>query len=369
MILGLYLNRGTYYALSKGEVPSGIQLLAEEAAKEDITLVALTSAGIDWWHQTIKGRCYSKDAQVWEQGVYPFPNVIYDRATLGKSERESGKLTRQRFRDYFRIPFINNNNSFGKWNTHKSLMAYLEINVHLPETYLYRHPYYLNKLLQAYQFVYLKATAGSMGKNIYRVSLAYDNVLVLSYRKNGRNYNDTMTIDGFHSRVIKGKLQGKRVIIQQGIDLACLGAMPFDIRLLVQKDQKGVWGLVDKSVRLAPEGSVVTNISSGARVERFDEVVPAVFAEKFPLISQGLETLTLAICHRLEDSYGLQGELGIDMALDKGGRLWLIEVNAKPSKISVRKSGDKNVIERAYSNPVKYAKYLYEEGRHEANKL
>lgn len=372
MLLGLFVNPKTYSRLPKGDAPSGIRLLAEEAVREGVNLVALTTFSVDWWEKRINGLLYSKEDGTWKVGVFPFPDVIYDRATLTKKELSVGSLVRTRFKEHFKIPYINNKQAFGKWNTFKILANYPEVKKHLPETCLYYHPLNLEEMLKKYQSVYIKASAGSMGRNIYKAQQAYQGVVTVSYREKGRNCSDSLTYEGIHGRLIKGKLKGKKVIIQQGIDLACLEDKPFDVRLLVQKDHAGTWTIVDKSVRLAEPGSVVTNVSSGASVSKFDDVIPQVFLKGHSKISQELELLTQSICRRLEESYGPQGELGIDMAVDKAGKLWLIEVNAKPSKISVRRSGDSasmyrksganDIIQRAYSNPVKYAKYLCRQG-------
>ncbi|WP_161598017.1 YheC/YheD family endospore coat-associated protein [Dethiobacter alkaliphilus] len=361
------MEKKIYLRLANGQIPPGIQLLAKEAVKEGITLVAFATFNMDWWEKRINGLCYSKEDNIWKPDTFPFPHVIYDRATLDSSERQSAKLIRNRFKEIYKIPYINTRNSFGKWITYETLTAYPEISKYLPETHLYNHPCYLTKLLQKNQFAYIKATDDSMGKNIYKVKKAYENVVAVYYREKGRNRSDTLTMEGLYSRLIQGKLKDKNVIIQQGIELASLNNNPFDIRLLVQKNHLGSWEVVDKSVRLAPPGSIVTNVSSGATVEKFEKIVPQVFPQEYPTISQRIDLLALTVCSKLEENFGRLGELAIDMALDVGGSLWLIEVNSKPSKISVRRSQDKELIQRAYSNPVKYAKFLYGVANNETN--
>lgn len=367
MILGLFLAKKTYLRLSKGKIPPGIHLLAEEAVKECITLVALNTCSVDWWEKSVNGLYYIEKDNAWKPGTFSFPDVVYDRAALNNNQQQRAKLIRNRFKDIYNIPYINNRNSFGKWITYKTLMAYPEIRKYLPETYLYNHSCYLAMLLEKNQFAYIKASDDSMGKNIFKVQQTYPNVVVVYYREKGRNRSDTLTMEGLYGRLIQGKLKKKIVIIQQGINLACLNNNPFDIRLLVQKNHLGSWEIADKSVRLAPPGSIVTNVSSGAMVEKFEKVLPQVFPEKYTTLSQDMDQLALTVCSKLEKNFGNLGELSIDMAVDVDGSLWLIEVNSKPSKISVRRSKDKDLIQRAYSNPVKYAKYLYEVANNETN--
>ncbi|WP_374701241.1 YheC/YheD family protein [Thalassobacillus sp. C254] len=45
-----------------------------------------------------------------------------------------------------------------------------------------------------------------------------------------------------------------------------------------------------------------------------------------------MESLLLTIFKKIEESYGRFGEMGIDIGIDQGGNLWIIECNAKPGK-------------------------------------
>ncbi|MNJ53594.1 Endospore coat-associated protein YheD [compost metagenome] len=51
------------------------------------------------------------------------------------------------------------------------------------------------------------------------------------------------------------------------------------------------------------------------------------------------------------------GELGIDLAVDTSGRIWLIEVNSKPSKNDNTPIGDSK-IRPSVKQVIEYARYL-----------
>lgn len=362
MLLGVLINQKNAQRIIAGKAPSGIVLLAEEAAYAGIATVFFTASEVDWWEKSIDGFSYSIYNQEFVPGTFGFPDIIYNRATFSPQEKSTGKLYRDRFHNQYKIPYINSKHTFGKWETFKSLSAFPEIRKHLPETKLYYHPVNLETLIEKHTSVYIKGSGGSQGKNIFKIEQAYEGLYIVSYRQKGKNCIDRLTSQGFHGRLIKGRFSGQKVIIQQGIDLACYEGCPFDLRLLLQKNRHGDWVLVDRSVRIAAAGSVITNVTSGGRVRRFEEIIPQVFPDSYQKIQRELQALALGICQRTEDRYGPQGELGIDIALDVSENLWLIEINAKPSKISVRRSNNKELIHLAYSNPVQYARYVVSNG-------
>lgn len=61
----------------------------------------------------------------------------------------------------------------------------------------------------------------------------------------------------------------------------------------------------------------------------------------------------------LEKHYGPFGEMGIDIAIDPKGRLWLIEGNARTEKAAIRKAYPPRVLRTLFVNPLQYARYLY----------
>ncbi|MGZ4135856.1 MAG: YheC/YheD family protein, partial [Tumebacillaceae bacterium] len=53
------------------------------------------------------------------------------------------------------------------------------------------------------------------------------------------------------------------------------------------------------------------------------------------------------------------GELGLDLGLDESGRIWVIEVNAKPwKKPNIAEGEWKNLALLAFQRPVQFATYL-----------
>jgi len=51
------------------------------------------------------------------------------------------------------------------------------------------------------------------------------------------------------------------------------------------------------------------------------------------------------------------GEIGLDLGVDRRGRVWLIEVNAKPFR-KVFDAGPKRRVFLSFRRPMAYARYL-----------
>lgn len=64
----------------------------------------------------------------------------------------------------------------------------------------------------------------------------------------------------------------------------------------------------------------------------------------------------------IEDIYGPVGDIGIDVGLDKKGRLWFIECNSRSLKVSLFKAYDEETINQSFLNILEYAKYRYHKG-------
>lgn len=352
MLLGWLIDKDSLARLSNYNRPSRLQLIATEAVKEDIDIVMFSPSGVNWADCTVSGLAFNVAVKTWKQGQTPFPDVIYDRAVFGSRQKEKllAEPVRKRLKKEFKIPFINNVNSFDKWKTYQTLSNYPELNKYLPDTRLYRDTADLAHLLGKYETVYIKPSSGSYGENIFTVKQAQEDKYLFSYREKGRNFQELLTMEEFNNKFINGKLAGKNVIVQQGITLASFKGRPFDLRVRTQKDGSGKWNVIEKLVRIAAPGSVVTNISSGGNKGKFNKVISLIFSGDKTRMNRAIHSLVYASCSRLEQNYGQLGEIGFDIALEHGGKLWLLEANTKPANDPIGHN--------FFVNPVKYAKYL-----------
>jgi glutathione synthase/RimK-type ligase-like ATP-grasp enzyme len=360
MILGIYFNQKNFKRLSIGKLEAKMNFLAEEAIKEEVQVLIFSPLSIDWLNKNINGMIYNAVNKNWELTVYPFPDIIYDRATFPEKEKEIGRFVRDRLNKEFKISFVNNKSYFNKLETHEVLSNDSTIIKFLPATAKYFHPFQLIDFLDKFNSVYIKDSGGRLGKNIFKLQMAQDEFYILSYQDSGNKYSDKLTLQEIHNKFSADKFLGMNILIQQGIDIATLNDHPFDIRILAQKNEKQSWEVVDKSIRVASPGSIVTNVSSGGEVKKFNEVIPLLFQNSVS-ISDEVDMLVITVCEALEKKYGSLGELGIDIAIDKSGKVWLLEVNGKPAKLCIYHSGNLELINRSCRNIIRHSKVLFKQ--------
>jgi glutathione synthase/RimK-type ligase-like ATP-grasp enzyme len=355
MILGIYFNQKNFKRLYIRKLEPKMNFLAEEALKEEVQVLVFSPLCIDWLSKNINGLIYNAVSKKWELAVYPFPDIIYDRATFPEKEKEVGHFVRSRLNKEFKISFVNNKSYFNKLETHEVLSNDSAIIKYLPDTERYSHPCQIIDFLNKYTSVYIKDSGGRLGKNIFKLHKAPEEFYILSYQDSRNKYSDKLTLQEIHNKFEANKLLGMNILIQQGIDIAALDEHPFDVRILAQKNETQSWEVVDKSIRVASPGSIVTNVSSGGEVKKFNEVIPLLFSNS-KSISSEIDLLAITVCEALEKKYGRLGELGLDVAIDKSGKVWLLEVNGKPAKLCIYHSGNLELINRSCRNIVRYSK-------------
>lgn len=321
---------------------------------------------VDWSAGVIYGRLPVTDPETggtgWHTDSFPLPDVVYDRlpSRTAESKPEIREL-KEKFVSSdihcFNPQFLN------KWETHQLLRQDDALTEFLPETRLLTGPGDIRALLDTFGMVYLKPTAGSLGRRIIRVEKLSPAVIRYKYRTKDKESKEGFAPNCELLEIVLRPVMGRRdYIVQQGLHLAEYEGSPFDVRILMQKDNRGNWRRTKIYVRVAAPGNIVSNISDGARGEKIAVVLKEVFQEEFAAdtgIGERLREAARLIPPALERLMGQSwGELALDLGIDTSRRVWLIEVNSKPFRALVSPSGATKVIERSLMRPLEYARYL-----------
>ncbi len=321
-----------------------------------------TPSSIDWENNTTRGYVYkhtSLNSGVWQSSIYPLPDVVYDRISTRSSEARSiTKMTKKKlmslpYLEYFNPSFLN------KWRVYQLLSSNDYLLGYMPETRILNQEN-LSTMLAKYPQLYIKPSNGSLGKGIIKADSNGNGksfyTIFGSVTQHGKADSPLDFLKRTHS-----KRKKKPYIVQQGIELAKYKDSAFDIRIIYQKNEAGQWVISKKFVRVAPHGSSISNLSSGGRVERSRTVLANVFNKNKSLIdakNKEMKNLCEAVATTLEESSQKTfGELGLDIGIDKHGRLWLIEVNSKPRK-TTESEISKNIVYNTFKRPLEYAIYL-----------
>ncbi|MFN7252823.1 MAG: YheC/YheD family protein [Anaerobacillus sp.] len=283
----------------------------------------------------------------------PIPDVIYNRV-LGRKNEASKKIQKAYINFETHKAKIFNPCFFDKMTIHQILIENNRAAQYLPKTFF--TPTYSNiaYLIQQYQTAYLKPKNGLAGRGIYSIT------------KHGDQYilNNENSVSMHKSLVevleeIKYPQKSKRYLAQQGIRLIEYKGRKLDFRININKNIENQWVITGIAGKVAGKKSVTTHVRLGGKIYSCDEILAATFDEKAPIIKEAIEKAVINIASAIEDSLnGNLGELGIDIGVDKEGKVWMFEANSKPGRSIFKHPSLKADNQHSINLLYEYAYYL-----------
>lgn len=253
-----------------------------------------------------------------------------------------------------------------KWTKTAVLQRSRNVNGYIPVTQQYNRQT-LERMTELFESNYIKPDRGTYGNGVMRVKTTRVQPLP-NHPENSdteettsenadESLSSTAEVDGevsadvplttyelrygteekhFHSLdeldlALTERIQNREYIIQQGIPLMKHDGLPFDLRVLTQKNLQRNWETTGILGRVAAPGKIITNIHGGGRLATFNELVrPHFDQDRFQQLRSELYRLGIHTAVQLQRSFPKLKEIGIDIALDDDGRPWIIEVNTLP---------------------------------------
>lgn len=296
----------------------------------------------------------------WQRMTMPIPDIINNRLTSRKLENKPSvqhfmKEVKSRYQSV-----VFNEKFLDKTEVFEALRPHPEFAKYLPESYSLRSFSTLKNMCSRYTTVFLKPARGSLGKGIIRITRMPDHSYQALYTTlNGTKRQHFSSLVKVYSS-LSGKLKSNHYQIQQGLPLIVHSKRPVDFRALVQKNASGKWTITSIVARIASNQHFVSNLARGGSLSTVRE---AVQRSNLPTtvksdVSARLKRAALDIAQGIDAHIPAHfGELGIDLAVDNSGKVWLLEVNSKPSKNDNTPLSD-NKIRPSVRKIVDYARFL-----------
>lgn len=338
-----FMNQTPYFAA-----------LVRTGRRLGVPTFVLTPHGVDWERR--RAVAWRVGPAGWSRVPIPLPDVVYDRVQtrrldlLPHTRQVKQRLTEQEGVKMFNTGFLD------KWETHKALSG-SDTERLLPETKLLTSRADILDFARRYRTVYVKPAGGSLGKGIYVIQRsARGRYRVIHYGSTRVRHLRNLRSPAIVWRRLQRKRRKRRYVVQQGIAFARYRGRRFDLRLLMQKSGDGEWTVSAAYARVAPPGSLRANLDAGGKAVRCTRVLGHIFGRRGRRVLQRVLETGLAVARAIEaGAPGPMGELGIDIGVDRTGRPWVIEANAKPLR---QMEGPKKRLRRTLRRPLLFAARL-----------
>lgn len=295
---------------------------AAAAKAEGAELLYFSPRTVNFEDKKISGYIYQNGK--WQKTESPFPDVIYNTGNPIKLAR-SRKII-QKLKDD--IPFTTH--SIGnKMRIYKRLKEADEFTKYLiPSDYISTVRQFF-KLFNYYKKIVFKPVGGHKGKDIIFIESIGD-----KYSVSVDSQKYLYTWDEL-KKFVTARLNKELYFIQPFINSKTKSGLSYDFRLHVQKNGEGNWEITTIYPRIAPVGSIVSNINNGGSTNYAIPFLKQEFGDDYYNKMRYLETFGLQLAKHMDEiqyKYFKEtiDELGIDVGLDDLGKAWIYEINWRP---------------------------------------
>jgi hypothetical protein len=345
-----------YISNSRLEELAYFQRLSKEGQKLGVQVEVFTPSDVRG--NAVRTLSYDTARGRWLRKYTTFPPIIYDRCRYkAAANYQMLKAFRNRHSKliYLSKPLAN------KWSMHQTLSQSTAIRPYLPATVRYSTVQELMKFLKKYKLIYVKPKNGTGGRGIMRIEQISSDLYLLQGRNQSRTIiapfraNESQLAIKLHTLNLSPDY-----VVQQGIHLTLSDGRVHDYRLLIQKNGQGEWEVTGCAGRIGPHRSITSNLHGGGTAVTQDRLLGFRFSssEKITTIKDEMNTFAYKLADYLELKFGKLCELGMDIAVDPKGNVWLLEVNPKPSREVFRRIGQHAVYQKAVTRPLEYALWM-----------
>ncbi|GAB7388659.1 spore coat associated protein SpaC [Bacillaceae bacterium] len=314
---------------------------------------------VDFAGKAAAGYRYVREGK-WKKEIFPLPRLVYDRCFY-----PNGKIFRRyqpyvkRLKEHPEVTFLGLG-LHGKWQLYELVSQSEKLKRWLPKTKRYTSFRDLLAWLNEERQAIMKPVGGSLGTGVIKISRPKNGLLHVEGRaQNNRKIAKTFPDVRSFATWLQEFMKGRKYLIQQYLNLTTKDGVPFDVRILAQKNALGEWGITGIAVRKGEARGLTSNLHGGGKAEKFLPFLRQHYApEQTAQIQQAVQEIATELPAYIESRHGRLVELGIDVGIEQNGNVWIIEANSKPGRRVFQEIGETETSRKAIANPLHYARYL-----------
>jgi len=299
-------------------------------------IIVTTPKDLKLQNPRINAYRYDLNQKKWKHQIVPLPQVVYNR--IPNRDDELIPEVQKAIKACIQHPKIQlfNPEFFNKWTLFEWLRKSNATKKHIPSTRKLTKKLDLGKLIRKHNLLYLKPEKGKAGKGIMRlkrhVGKSFPYRLTIQEYKRSQTFRYN-TLSRLRER-IQNYMGDEDYIAQHGILLSSYQQRPFDLRVLVQKNKKGLWTVSGVGARIAGNLSITTHVPRGGTIDEPHKLLSSSFGSlPAKKIMKNTKRAAISIAKQVEKGSGHSlGEMSMDLGVDTTGHIWFFEANAKPMK-------------------------------------
>jgi len=306
-----------------------------------IEIMKFTEKGINWKNKRIKGIILRNGH--WVEAEMRFPDVVYNRCYTS-----SVKMTRRLEKVIGKGKVFN---AFTLFDKHLifHILSKSSLKDFIIPTFSYS-PKTLLALLKKEGKALIKPAKGSMASHVYKIASEEGKFKVYLHTSlSPKCFDKPESLIRYLAEVMKRR----KFIIQPFIEFFKVNGHMFDMRLLVQKNGKGLWDVTADISRVCYKESFVSNIVYALKTVK-DALVGTGYEDT---LLPRMKKIAIVAAKILDKNLYSLGEISVDFGIGADGRLWIIEMNGKPYKL-VYQEISSDAFQKVFRMPMEYALYL-----------
>ncbi|MFD0588372.1 YheC/YheD family protein [Paenibacillus sp. GCM10027627] len=297
----------------------------------------------------------------WHRQAVPLPDVVYNRCFFHTiSDRREAAATLSSIYARKAHQFLNSTLP-SKIAVYEHLLEDHALSPFLPPTSRYTFETLKKKLRESSAKWILKPASGMQGRGIVQIERSpWDrSVSVKGRTRQNRCFARNLESESELQAWLSAFINGSPFLLQPYLDLGTADHRPYDIRVLLQKDDSGKWQRTGSAARIGPSGSLTSNLHGGGSALRANELLANHFGKtEAGRLLEHIYAVSERAAVRLEQGFGRFGELAFDFGVEPDGRFWLLEANAKPGREVFRLTCDHHAQLLSIERPLRYSVYL-----------
>ncbi|BAC14869.1 YheC/YheD family protein [Oceanobacillus iheyensis] len=293
-----------------------VRLLAKASKYYGIDIIYCHPSQVDTTEGKISGKILLNNR--WESITVPIPEYIDLNAYCYKYKETIDYLKKK--------STLSSPRRFGsKESVYKKLIDDGQFAKIVPPTLLINSENDFRLLIEDYNKVILKPKKGHKGQGIYKINIVEDNYHVTQDCEE-KIFNQSEMESFLQKQIIPNNYLG-----QKYVESTTSNGDPFDCRIRLEKNGEGKWEVVVYLVRIGSGNKVVSNVSQGGSVNKLLPFIKYNYPDNWNEIKEQIDYIAENLPEKIEQLFNKKTSfLGIDLGIDKGGSVYLFEVNSAP---------------------------------------